>query len=94
MIVLTDIDSLYRDWPTCKEPVERIGVTAARAMVPTLESGMRPKLGACIEAVSRGVGQATIIDGRQPHSMLLEIFTNKGLGTMVVPDEREEEPQW
>lgn len=87
LIVLTDVDCLYRDWPTCKQPISQISLSDAKAMVPTLEAGMRPKLGACIEAVTRGVNQATIIDGRQPHSMMLEIFTNKGVGTMVVPDD-------
>ncbi|MBD3688954.1 acetylglutamate kinase [Nanchangia anserum] len=88
LIVLTDVDSLYRDWPECKQPIERIGLTDARAMLPSLDAGMRPKLGACIDAVAAGVRQATIIDGRQPHSMMLEIFTNKGVGTMVVTDDR------
>lgn len=86
LIALTDVECLYRDWPACTQPVERLTLSEAEAMLPALQSGMRPKIGACIEAVRRGVDQATIIDGRAPHAMMLEIFTNRGVGTMVVPD--------
>ena len=54
---------------------------------------MVPKLEACIRAVQRGVPQAHVIDGRQPHSLLLEVFTDEGIGTMVVPDAETERPQ-
>lgn len=54
-------------------------------MLPTLESGMIPKMQACLDAVNGGVSKAAIIDGREPHSVLLEIFTESGIGTEVVP---------
>ena len=57
------------------------------AMLPDLESGMRPKMEACVRAIDGGVPQAHIIDGRKPHSILNEIFTSAGIGTMVMPDE-------
>ena len=58
-------------------------------MLPTLEAGMRPKVQACIQACEQGVPRATIIDGRVPHSMLLEIFTDTGFGTMVMEDSHD-----
>ena len=56
-------------------------------LLATVDSGMIPKLEACIRAVEHGVPQAHVVDGRQPHSMLLELFTNEGFGTMILPDE-------
>ena len=55
-------------------------------MLPSLSTGMIPKMGACLTAVRGGVAQAHVVDGRQPHAVLLEIFTDSGTGTMVVPD--------
>ncbi|MDN6234338.1 MAG: acetylglutamate kinase, partial [Bifidobacterium crudilactis] len=52
-----------------------------------LESGMRPKMEACVRALDGGVEQSHIIDGRKPHSLLNEIFTTAGIGTMVVPED-------
>jgi len=51
-----------------------------------VSEGMVPKLEACVRAVTQGVPQAHVIDGRQPHSLLLEVFTSEGIGTMIVPD--------
>jgi acetylglutamate kinase len=65
--------------------VSVIGADALRDMIPSLESGMIPKMTACLEAVDGGVAKAAIIDGRIPHSILLEIFTQSGIGTEVVP---------
>jgi acetylglutamate kinase len=59
-------------------------------MLPGLSSGMIPKMGACLTAVRGGVPQAHVVDGRQPHVVLLEIFTDSGTGTMVVPDKEAE----
>ena len=53
--------------------------------IPTLDGGMRPKLGACVEAIRGGVANAYIVDGRRPHSLLLELFTDAGIGTKVTP---------
>ena len=87
LIVLTDVEGLYADWPNTDEIIAKITVSELRALLPTLSAGMIPKMEACLTAVSEGVPLATIVDGRQPHSMLLEIFTDEGVGTMVIPGE-------
>lgn len=89
LVVLTDVPGLYRNWPDDPELVTDIGVSDLRAMVPELESGMVPKMSACLRAVDGGVSRATVLDGRVPHSVLLEIFTNAGVGTQVVADDAE-----
>ena len=85
LVVLTDVAGLYRDWPNRDSLVSIIDVDELRELLPTLESGMIPKMTACLEAVEGGVAKAAIIDGRVPHSILLEIFTSSGIGTEVVP---------
>ena len=87
LIILTDVDGLYADWPDKNSLIGRIGVENLRDMLPDLESGMRPKMEACVRALDGGVPQAHIIDGRKPHSILNEIFTTAGIGTMVLPDD-------
>lgn len=87
LVVLTDVEGLYRNWPDRDSLVSQISASELRAMLPTLESGMIPKMAACLKAVTEGVDRAAIVDGRSPHTMLLEIFTNAGVGTQVVPDE-------
>jgi acetylglutamate kinase len=84
LIVLTDVAGLYSDWPDRESLVSTIDAEELRALLPRLESGMIPKMTACLEAVDGGVENAAIIDGRLPHSTLLEVFTNKGIGTEVV----------
>ncbi|BAJ73236.1 acetylglutamate kinase [Microbacterium testaceum StLB037] len=84
LVVLTDVPGLYADWPNRDSLVSHLTSTELRAMVPTLESGMIPKMQACLDAVDGGVPTAAIIDGRVPHSVLVELFTNKGIGTEVV----------
>ena len=84
LIVLTDVEGLYRDWPNSTEVVREITATDLSELLPTLASGMIPKMEACLEAVRAGVPKATVIDGRVAHSLLLEIFTDEGIGTMVV----------
>jgi acetylglutamate kinase len=83
-VVLTDVAGLYADWPNRDSLVSHLTSTDLRAMLPRLESGMIPKMAACLEAVEGGVETAAIIDGRVPHSVLVEIFTSKGIGTEVV----------
>jgi acetylglutamate kinase len=83
-VVLTDVAGLYADWPNRDSLVSHLNSTQLRAMLPKLESGMIPKMAACLEAVEGGVETAAIIDGRVPHSVLVEIFTSKGIGTEVV----------
>ncbi|MDQ4137713.1 MAG: acetylglutamate kinase [Actinomycetota bacterium] len=83
LVVLTDVAGLYRDWPDRDSLVSAIDTDELRELLPSLESGMIPKMTACLEAVEGGVPKAAIIDGREPHSILLEIFTQSGIGTEV-----------
>lgn len=83
LMVLTDVPGLYANWPNLDSLVSEISVSELRSLIPALESGMIPKMQACLEAVEGGVPKAHIIDGRQPHSILLEIFTESGVGTQV-----------
>ena len=85
LVILTDVAGLYRDWPNRDTLVSVIDVQELIALLPHLESGMIPKMTACLEAVEGGVAKAAIIDGRIPHSILLEVFTQSGIGTEVVP---------
>ncbi|WP_425841311.1 acetylglutamate kinase [Microbacterium sp. PA5] len=84
LVVLTDVPGLYADWPDRDSLVSHLTASELREMLPTLESGMIPKMQACLDAVEGGVDTAAIIDGRQPHSVLVEIFTEHGIGTEVV----------
>ncbi len=84
LIVLTDVAGLYRDWPDRDSLVSHITSAELEALLPSLESGMIPKMRACLDAVAGGVPKAAIIDGRQPHAILLEVFTSEGIGTEVV----------
>jgi len=83
LLVLTDVAGLYSDWPNQESLVSEISATELRNLIPALESGMIPKMQACLAAIEGGVPKAHIIDGRQPHSILLEIFTQAGVGTQV-----------
>ena len=85
LLILTDVEGVYADWPNTDSIIASITTTELRKMLPSLASGMIPKMEACLAAVESGVPQATIVDGRKAHSLLLEIFTNEGVGTMVVP---------
>jgi acetylglutamate kinase len=85
LIVLTDVEGLYVDWPDRSSLVSEISADELEALLPTLVSGMVPKMEACLAAVRDGVPAAHVIDGRIPHSLLLEVFTSEGIGTMVVP---------
>ena len=85
LLVLTDVEGLYRNWPVSDEVIGQIDADELAALLPGLASGMVPKMQACLDAVRSGVPRASVIDGRIPHSLLLEIFTDEGSGTMVVP---------
>jgi acetylglutamate kinase len=87
LVVLTDVAGLYRDWPDTDSLISVIGTRELTTLLPKLQSGMIPKMTACLEAVEGGVAKAAIIDGRRPHAILLEIFTDEGIGTEVVPGE-------
>ena len=85
LLVLTDVEGLYRDWPDSDDVIGQISPEALAELMPTLASGMVPKMQACLTAVTGGVPKATVVDGREPHAVLLEIFTDEGVGTQVLP---------
>ncbi|TCO45808.1 N-acetylglutamate kinase [Kribbella antiqua] len=85
LVVLTDVAGLYRNWPDSDEIITQIDAAELAELLPSLASGMVPKMEACLRAVESGVSRATVIDGRVPHSLLLEIFTDAGSGTQVIP---------
>lgn len=85
LVMLTDVEGLYAAWPDRSSLVPFISARALEEMLPSLASGMIPKMEACLRAVRGGVGQAHVIDGRQAHSMLLEIVTDEGVGTVIHP---------
>jgi acetylglutamate kinase len=85
LVVLTDVAGLYRDWPSSADVISRLTATELEELLPGLSAGMVPKMEACLTAVRGGVPQAHVLDGRLSHAVLLEIFTDSGIGTMVVP---------
>lgn len=91
LVVLTDVEGLYTDWPDRSSLVDQIGADALEKLLPGLTSGMVPKMEACLRAVRGGVPAAHVIDGRLAHSVLLEVFTSKGVGTMVLPEGEEDQ---
>jgi len=88
LIVLTDVAGLYANWPDTSEVVAEIRAGELAGKLAELDAGMVPKMEACLRAVQAGVPAATVLDGRELHALLLEIFTSEGIGTMVLPDER------
>jgi acetylglutamate kinase len=98
LVLLTDVAGLYADWPGAgqgdaaagrpREVISQLDAAELAAMLPGLSTGMIPKMQACLTAVRGGVPRAHVLDGRLPHAILLEIFTDSGIGTMVVPDGR------
>jgi acetylglutamate kinase len=87
LVILTDVEGLYANWPDRSSLISSLTASELRGLLPSLESGMIPKMEACLKAIDGGVERAHIVDGRLPHSMLLETFTTAGIGTQVVPDE-------
>jgi acetylglutamate kinase len=85
LLVLTDVEGLYRDWPNSDDVIGEISPEALGNLMPSLASGMVPKMQACLNAVEGGVPRATVVDGREPHAVLLELFTDEGVGTQVLP---------
>ena len=94
LIVLTDVAGLYANWPDTSEVIAEVTASQLAALLPSLSAGMVPKMEACLRAVQAGVPRATVLDGREVHALLLEIFTSSGVGTMVLPDlpESSDEP--
>ena len=85
LVVLTDVEGVYANWPDKDSLLATLGVDEAAELLTKVDAGMVPKLEACVRAVTGGVPQAHVIDGRTAHSLLLEVFTNEGIGTMVLP---------
>jgi acetylglutamate kinase len=85
LVVLTDVAGLYADWPDTSSLISQLTATELEKLLPDLAEGMVPKMEACLRAVRGGVPAAHVVDGRSPHSVLLEIFTEAGHGTMVTP---------
>jgi acetylglutamate kinase len=85
LLVLTDVEGLYLDWPDPTDVIGEIAPEPLAEMLPTLASGMVPKMKACLQAIEGGVPRTTVVDGREPHAVLLELFTKEGVGTQVLP---------
>ncbi|TRY19064.1 acetylglutamate kinase [Tessaracoccus rhinocerotis] len=88
LVMLTDVAGLYANYPDESSIISSISASQVEELLPSLESGMVPKMEACLRAVDGGVTSATIIDGRVPHCLLLEVFTDEGIGTMVTAREQ------
>jgi acetylglutamate kinase len=93
LVLLTDVAGLYPKWSGTDaasamqaRPFSQLTADELAALMPGLSDGMLPKMAACLTAVRGGVPQAHVLDGRLPHAILLEIFTDSGIGTMVVPN--------
>jgi acetylglutamate kinase len=85
LLVLTDVEGLFLDWPASEDVIGEISPESLADILPDLATGMVPKMGACLQAVRNGVSRATVVDGREPHAVLLELFTKEGVGTQVLP---------
>lgn len=85
LVILTDVEGLYANWPASDEVISDLSAADLELLLPTLSSGMVPKMSACLRAVRGGVPRAHVLDGRVAHAVLLEVFTNSGIGTMVTP---------
>jgi len=84
-IFLTDVEGWRAEAADENSLISRATVDEVEERLPSIDGGMRPKLGACVNAIRGGAQSAHIIDGRKPHSLLLELFTDAGIGTMVTP---------
>lgn len=89
LVMLTDVEGLYADWPNKESLLNQVHADELEKLLPGLASGMIPKMEACLAAVRGGVPRAHVIDGRLAHSVLLEVFTGSGVGTMVLPEETQ-----
>jgi acetylglutamate kinase len=87
LMFLTDVPGWLRDPEDHGSVISEIGADGVQAALPTVAGGMRPKLAACLEAIHGGVSHAHIVDGRVPHSLLLELFTDAGQGTKIGPSQ-------
>lgn len=85
LIILTNVEGLYTDWPDKSSLLSELDTAQLASILPSLDSGMIPKMESCLDAVNAGVKGAHVIDGRVAHSVLLELLTSGGIGTMVTP---------
>jgi len=87
LIMMTDVPGIYADFPDKSTFISELKISDAKKMIKTkqIDKGMIPKVEACMTALAGGVERAHIIDGTMPHSLLMEIFTDTGIGTMIVP---------
>lgn len=92
LVFLTDIEGVYKDFNDKSTFMSKLTLSEAKDFINKgyASGGMIPKLSGCIEAVEKGVNRVHILDGRVPHSMLLEVFTVDGFGTVIVKDEDDE----
>ncbi|WP_296181946.1 acetylglutamate kinase [uncultured Corynebacterium sp.] len=87
LVILTNVEGLYTDWPDRESLVSKIDCGQLVSLLPRLDSGMIPKMESCLKVVEAGVSAAHVIDGRIGHSVLLELLTPGGIGTMVLPND-------
>lgn len=84
MVILTDVAGLMEKYPDEKTLIPTVDIQGLKKLMPLLDEGMKPKMQACLEAIEAGVKRAHVIDGRAPHAVLVEVFTDSGTGTMVI----------
>jgi acetylglutamate kinase len=84
MVILTDVAGLMEKYPDEKTLISTVDIAGLKKIMPSLDEGMKPKMQACLEAIEAGVKRAHVIDGRAPHAVLVEVFTDSGTGTMVI----------
>ena len=85
LVMMTDVEGIYQDFADKDSLIREMSAKDARQLITDghVDKGMIPKVDACVIAISGGVERATIIDGRLPHSLLIELFTHEGIGTMI-----------
>ncbi|MDO4258460.1 MAG: acetylglutamate kinase [Actinomycetaceae bacterium] len=89
LIILTDVEGIYSNWPDKDSLISSITASELRELSASMSAGMIPKVRSCLEAIAGGVEQVHVVDGRLPHSVLIEIMTDEGTGTMILPDEED-----
>lgn len=91
LVYLSDVEGVRRDADDPESMISELYISEAEALIEdgTITGGMLPKIQNCIDAINQGVSRVHIMDGRIPHSLLLEIFTNKGIGTAIIKEDRE-----
>ena len=91
LLMLTDVEGVYSNYPDPDSLLHHATPSQLRALGDAISSGMIPKVQACLQAIEGGVDAVHVVDGRQMHSVLIEVMTDEGTGTMVVPDSAEKD---